>query len=57
MKHIKASLNKGKLEAMMTLAQDEPPVDIRLTALNTHPWLLPCANGTLALQDGTLRPA
>jgi putative DNA primase/helicase len=57
MKHIKASLNKGKLEAMIALAQDEPRIDIRLTALNTHPWLLPCANGTLDLQRGTLRPA
>jgi len=51
MKHIKSSLNKGKLEAMVALAQDEPRVDIRLTALNTHPWLLPCANGTLDLQN------
>jgi putative DNA primase/helicase len=57
MKHIKASLNKGKLEAMIALAQDEPRVDIRLAALNTAPWLLPCANGTLDLRTGNLREA
>jgi putative DNA primase/helicase len=57
MKHIKASLNRGKLEAMVTLAQDEPRVTIRLAALNTHPWLLPCANGTLDLVTGELREA
>jgi putative DNA primase/helicase len=55
MQHIKTSLSAGKLAALIALAQDEPEMVIRLGALNTHPWLLPCANGTIALKTGTLQ--
>jgi putative DNA primase/helicase len=54
MKHIKTSLSTGKLKALVEGAQDEPPVVIRLDALNTHRWLLPCLNGTLDLRTGLM---
>ncbi len=57
MKHIKSSLSAGKLKALVELAQDEPSVDIRLEALNTHPWLLPCQNGTIDLKTGQRQAA
>ena len=52
--HIKSSLNTGRLTAMVQQAQCE--VAVKPEQLDQHPWLLNCANGTLDLRTGTLRP-
>jgi D5 N terminal like len=54
--HIKVSLSTGKLKAMIENAQSEAGIPVQPEALDTHPWLLNCANGTLDLQTGQLRP-
>ena len=56
-KHVKASLSTtSRLEGMVKLAQDEPGIPVLPDALDQHHWLLNCANGTLDLTTGTLRP-
>jgi putative DNA primase/helicase len=55
-KHIKASLSTSHLEAMVRSAQNEPGIPVLPDAMDQHHWLLNCANGTLDLQTGTLRP-
>jgi putative DNA primase/helicase len=55
-KHIKSSLSTSRLEGMVKLAQDEPGIPVLPDALDQHHWLLNCANGTLDLKTGTLRP-
>ena len=54
--HIKASLSTVKLKALVECAQSEPGIAVQPENLDTHPWLLNCANGTLDLETGTLRP-
>jgi putative DNA primase/helicase len=54
--HIKGSLAATKLKAMMELAQSEPGIPVQPEDLDADRWLLNCANGTLDLQTGTLRP-
>jgi putative DNA primase/helicase len=56
LKHIKNSLSARSLAAMLTLAQSVDGVSVLPSHLNTDPWLLNVANGTLNLQTGTLRP-
>jgi putative DNA primase/helicase len=51
------SLNTSKLTGMLRLAQDLDSIGITSDQLDTHIWLLPCANGTLDLQTFELRPA
>jgi len=55
MKHIKRSLSTSALEAMVKSAQNEPGIPLLQEELNQHPFLLPCANGTLDLETGILR--
>lgn len=46
---------RDRLAAMLYLAQ--PDVSVRPERLDTHPWLLNVANGTVDLRTGQLRPA
>jgi P4 family phage/plasmid primase-like protien len=54
--HIKKSLSKTSLDAMVRTAQDEPGIPVKPDTLDTDPWLLNCTNGTLDLRTGELRP-
>jgi putative DNA primase/helicase len=56
MKHVKTSLSMAATKAMIESAQDETDIPILPEDLDTNPWLLNCANGTLDLQTGLLRP-
>jgi putative DNA primase/helicase len=53
--HIKRSLSTAAIHAMVKSAQDEPGMAIDPDQLNTHPRLLPCANGVLNFETGQLR--
>ena len=55
MAHVKSSLSTPKLKALVENAQSEPGIAVQPEALDTHPWLLNCLNGTLDLTTGTLR--
>ena len=54
--HIRTSLSTHKLKAMMENAQSEHGIAVQPDQLDVDPWLLNCANGTLDLRTGTLRP-
>ena len=54
MAHVKASLSTAKLKALVENAQSEPGIAVQPADLDTNPWLLNCANGTLDLRTGTL---
>src|SRR6266487_2625226 len=54
LKHVKSSLATAKLKAMLENAQSEEDIPLQSQDLDSHPWLLNCANGTLDLQTGTL---
>jgi putative DNA primase/helicase len=46
---------KYRLEAMVHVAETEPPVPITVEMLDADPWLLNVQNGTLDLRTGKLR--
>jgi putative DNA primase/helicase len=54
--HVKSSLSTAKLKAMVECVQSEPAIPVQPDELDTDPWLLNVANGTLDLRTGTLRP-
>ena len=54
--HIKTSLSTARLKAMIENAQSEHGIAVQPQDLDTDIWLLNCANGTLDLRTGTLRP-
>jgi putative DNA primase/helicase len=56
MAHIKASLSTAKLKALIENAQSEEGIPVQPEDLDTDPWVLNVANGTLDLRTGTLRP-
>lgn len=56
LKHITGSLRASRLQALLTLAPSEPHMAVLHTALDTHPFLLNCQNGTVDLRTGALRP-
>ena len=56
MAHIKTSLSTAKLKAMVENAQSEAGIAVQPEDLDTNPWLLNVANGTLNLQTGETRP-
>jgi putative DNA primase/helicase len=41
---------------MINLAQSEPGIPVRVTELDTDPWLFNCLNGTIDLRTGELLP-
>lgn len=52
-RHIKHSESKTVIEAAIKLAESIRPVSAAM--LDTNPWLMNCANGTLDLKTGQLR--
>jgi len=57
LKHAITSEGAGRLDAMVRLARAQPGVAIGSDQFDADPWLLPCANGTLDLRTGALRPS
>jgi putative DNA primase/helicase len=49
------SESRGKLEAMIALAQAEMPIPMTHEQLDADPWAFNCANGTIDLRTGQLR--
>ena len=54
--HAKRSESDYKIIAMINLAQSEPSIPVKVTELDTNPWLFNCLNGTLDLKTGQLLP-
>src|SRR5680860_69064 len=54
-KHAAASERLGSLTAMLRLAETEETIAVDMDELDTHPWLLNVANGTLDVRTGHLR--
>jgi putative DNA primase/helicase len=49
------SESSGRISAMVDLSKTEPCIPVVPDALNSNPWLLNCANGTIDLLTGELR--
>lgn len=47
---------KARLDAMVSLAKSQPSLVVRVEDLDSDPWLLNVANGTIDLRTGELRP-
>lgn len=45
-----------RIEAMIKLTQSEPDISVRPEQLDSDRWLMNCANGTIDLATGDLRP-
>jgi putative DNA primase/helicase len=56
-RHALASENRGRLQAMIQLAESEAEIAIVADDLDADPYLLTVGNGTLDLRTGTLRKA
>ncbi len=54
--HARASEDKRRLDAMLTLAQSMPGIATPTAEFDADPFLLNCLNGTLDLRTGVLRP-
>ena len=54
--HVKSSLSTAKLKALIENAQSEDGIAVQPEDLDTDPWVLNVANGTLDLRTGALRP-
>lgn len=50
------SEQRQRVDAMIALLRSEPGISRRPDEIDQHPMLLPCANGTLDLATGDLRP-
>src|SRR5690606_18535700 len=48
--------SRGRLEAMVALAQSEPEIAERYDSFDKQPWLLNVQNGTVNLRTGELLP-
>ena len=48
--------SRARIEAMLMLAQSLPEIRTDLTRFDTHPFLFNCANGTIDLKTGKLKP-
>jgi putative DNA primase/helicase len=55
-KHAVKSEAEARIRAMIELAKTEPGMPVTPDQLDTDPWLLNCANGTLDLRTGRLLP-
>lgn len=51
-----ASESSNRIKAMIALAQTEAGIPVLLDELDADPYLLNCANGTVDLRTGELRP-
>lgn len=56
-KWARASGSASRRAAMLTLAQSEPPIAITHENMDQNPLLVACANGTIDLATGDLRPS
>jgi putative DNA primase/helicase len=54
--HARGSEKVGRIQALLTLAQTEPPTPVLVSELDAAPYLLNCPNGTIDLHTGKLRP-
>lgn len=54
--HARRSEAKGRLDALVSLAESEPGVPITHAELDKDPWLLNVDNGTIDLRTGQLKP-
>jgi P4 family phage/plasmid primase-like protien len=53
--HAAKSESRGKIDAMLALAERLPAIRTTLERFDRHPFLFNCANGTLELKAGELR--
>ena len=53
--HVKKSLGKSSLDALVRTARDEPGIPVKPAMLDADLWLLNCTNGTIDLRTGELR--
>jgi putative DNA primase/helicase len=54
--HARMSEQAHRIAAMLALARSEPGIAIRPDELDRNIWLLNCANGTVDLRTGSLKP-
>lgn len=54
--HARYSESDHRLTAMINLAQSEPRIPVKVTELDTNPWLFNALNGTVDLTNGQLLP-
>lgn len=54
--HARKSESALRIRAMVALAESEPGIPVLPGELDRDPWLLNCANGTIDLRTGELRP-
>jgi putative DNA primase/helicase len=54
--HALRSESDSKIKAMLSLAQSEPGIPILPDEMDSDPWVLNLANGTLELKTGILKP-
>lgn len=57
LKHAIASESAGRLDAMVRIARAQPGIASMPDLFDTGHWDLPCANGTVSLRTGELRPS
>jgi putative DNA primase/helicase len=55
-RHAKRSQSKRSIEAMIWLVRSEPGIPARFIDFDADGWLFNCANGTVDLRTGALRP-
>jgi putative DNA primase/helicase len=55
-RHWERSQHAARLAAMVSVASTEPGIPITIDRLDADPWSLNCANGTVDLRTGVLRP-
>lgn len=53
--HARSSEKVGRIQALLTLAQSEPPLPVLVSEIDADPYLLNCPNGTIDLRTGKLR--
>jgi putative DNA primase/helicase len=54
--HAKSSESDHRINAMISLAESESGIPVKVTELDTNPWLFNCLNGTIDLRTGQLLP-
>ena len=54
--HARRSESDHRISAMISLAQSERGIPVKVTDLDTNSWLFNCTNGTIGLQTGKLLP-
>ena len=54
--HAKRSESDHRIQAMISLAQSELGIPVKVTELDINPWLFNCLNGTVDLRSGQLLP-